>query len=43
MSWFKSVKDVTVGVIEYGGAFNMGKCHLTEMKKCGHALKPKYK
>ena len=35
MTWFKSAKDVTVGVVGYGGAFNMGKCHLTEMKKAG--------
>ena len=32
---FKSTKDILVGVIGYGGAFNMGKTHLTSMKKAG--------
>lgn len=28
-------KDITVGVVGYGGAFNMGKQHLEEMRKAG--------
>ena len=34
-SWFDQPSDVKVGVIGYGGAFNMGKKHLAEMKKAG--------
>lgn len=32
---FSSVKDIKVGVIGYGGAFNMGKQHLVEMQNAG--------
>lgn len=35
MKKFKSPGDIKVGVIGYGGAFNMGKAHLTQMKKAG--------
>lgn len=35
MKQYKSPHDIKVGVIGYGGAFNMGKQHLTEMKKAG--------
>ena len=35
MPAFKNKKDITVGVIGYGGAFNMGRKHLQEMKKAG--------
>lgn len=35
MKKFKTTKDIKVGVIGYGGAFNMGRQHLTEMKKAG--------
>jgi scyllo-inositol 2-dehydrogenase (NADP+) len=35
MSKFKKASDIKVGVIGYGGAFNMGKGHLNEMKKAG--------
>lgn len=38
MKRFKSTKDIKVGVIGYGGAFNMGRTHLGEMKKAG--MKP---
>lgn len=31
----KKAKDIKVGVIGYGGAFNMGRAHLTEMSKAG--------
>jgi len=33
--WFKNPGDIKVGVIGYGGAFNMGKKHLAEMKRAG--------
>ena len=36
--WFKKTRDIKVGVIGYGGAFNMGKSHLTAMKAAG--MKP---
>ncbi len=32
---FKSASDIKVGVIGYGGAFNMGRNHLKEMKRAG--------
>jgi len=32
---FKKPSDIKVGVIGYGGAFNMGRGHLNEMKKAG--------
>ena len=32
---FKKPKDIKVGVVGYGGAFNMGKAHLNEMKRAG--------
>lgn len=35
MKAFKSAKEIKVGVIGYGGAFNMGKVHLNGMKKAG--------
>ncbi len=35
MKRFKRAKDVKVGVIGYGGAFNMGRGHLKEMKQAG--------
>ena len=35
MKKFKRAKDIRVGVIGYGGAFNMGKAHLNEMKGAG--------
>jgi len=35
MRRFKRAKDIKVGVIGYGGAFNMGKIHLDLMKQAG--------
>jgi scyllo-inositol 2-dehydrogenase (NADP+) len=35
MKRFKSAADIKCGVIGYGGAFNMGRHHLNEMKKAG--------
>ncbi|MFW6336687.1 MAG: Gfo/Idh/MocA family protein [Phycisphaeraceae bacterium] len=35
MKTFKNPRDIKVGVIGYGGAFNMGKAHLNQMKKAG--------
>ena len=35
MKKFKSVQEIKVGVIGYGGAFNMGRQHLEEMRKAG--------
>jgi predicted dehydrogenase len=35
MSKYKRVSDIKIGVVGYGGAFNMGKVHLTEMQKAG--------
>lgn len=35
MKKFKKASDIKVGVIGYGGAFNMGKSHLMEMQKAG--------
>jgi predicted dehydrogenase len=35
MTRFKQAQDIKVGVIGYGGAFNMGCAHLNEMKKAG--------
>ena len=32
---FKQAKDIKVGVIGYGGAFNMGRLHLQDMLKAG--------
>lgn len=33
--WFDKPSDIKVGVIGYGGAFNMGKQHLNSMKNAG--------
>lgn len=35
MKNFKSPSDIKVGVVGYGGAFNMGKQHLDHMKRAG--------
>ncbi len=35
MKAFSSTKEIKVGVIGYGGAFNMGQAHLSQMKKAG--------
>jgi scyllo-inositol 2-dehydrogenase (NADP+) len=35
MKRYKKAQDITVGVIGYGGAFNMGRHHLLEMQKAG--------
>ena len=35
MALFKKAGDIKVGVVGYGGAFNMGKAHLHEMKQAG--------
>ncbi len=35
MSAFNRAKDIKVGVIGYGGAFNMGRTHLTDMQAAG--------
>lgn len=35
MAVFDDPSDIKVGVIGYGGAFNMGKSHLEEMKQAG--------
>ena len=35
MKAFKSAQDIKVGVVGYGAAFNMGPCHLREMRKAG--------
>ena len=35
MKRFKKPDDIKVGVVGYGGAFNMGKAHLGEMKRAG--------
>lgn len=35
MKKYKSAADIKVGVIGYGGAFNMGRAHLNEMIKAG--------
>ena len=35
MKRFKRAKDIQVGVIGYGGAFNMGRIHLKEMQRAG--------
>ncbi|MCC6414914.1 MAG: Gfo/Idh/MocA family oxidoreductase [Opitutaceae bacterium] len=32
---FKKVSDIKVGVVGYGGAFNMGRMHLQDMAKAG--------
>jgi len=32
---FKKAADIKVGVVGYGGAFNMGRTHLREMKRAG--------
>ena len=34
-SRFKQAQEIKVGVIGYGGAFNMGRSHLLEMQKAG--------
>ena len=38
MKQFKKASEIKVGVVGYGGAFNMGKKHLEEMQKAG--MKP---
>lgn len=35
MKRFKEARDIKVGAVGYGGAFNMGKAHLSEMQKAG--------
>ncbi|MCX7934107.1 MAG: Gfo/Idh/MocA family oxidoreductase, partial [Planctomycetota bacterium] len=35
MKRFQRPEDIKVGAIGYGGAFNMGKAHLSEMQKAG--------
>ncbi len=35
MALFKKASDIKVGVIGYGGAFNMGRSHLNQMKAAG--------
>ena len=35
MKTYKKAKDIKVGVVGYGGAFNMGKAHLTPMEAAG--------
>jgi scyllo-inositol 2-dehydrogenase (NADP+) len=35
MNKYKRASDIRVGVVGYGGAFNMGKVHLEEMQKAG--------
>lgn len=35
MKRYKTAAAITCGVIGYGGAFNMGRAHLNEMKKAG--------
>jgi predicted dehydrogenase len=35
MAKFKKAAEIKVGVIGYGGAFNMGRAHLNEMKQAG--------
>ncbi|MEM7681435.1 MAG: Gfo/Idh/MocA family oxidoreductase [Planctomycetota bacterium] len=35
MKRFKNRQDIRVGVVGYGGAFNMGRAHLREMKRAG--------
>jgi predicted dehydrogenase len=35
MGKFKTASDIKVGVIGYGGAFNMGRAHLNQMKDAG--------
>jgi len=35
MKQYKQASDVKVGVIGYGGAFNMGKAHLSQMESVG--------
>ena len=35
MNKYKRASDIRVGVVGYGGAFNMGKVHLEEMQRAG--------
>ena len=35
MAWFKDPSDIKVGVIGYGGAYHMGKAHLTQARQAG--------
>ncbi|MFW5733294.1 MAG: Gfo/Idh/MocA family protein [Planctomycetota bacterium] len=35
MKTYKKAKDIRVGVVGYGGAYNMGKAHLTQMNAAG--------
>ncbi|MFH1708653.1 MAG: Gfo/Idh/MocA family oxidoreductase [Planctomycetota bacterium] len=35
MKRYTKAGQIKVGVVGYGGAFNMGKCHLMEMQKAG--------
>ena len=38
MGKFKSASEVQVGVVGYGASFNMGKAHLSEMRKAGMTI-----
>jgi predicted dehydrogenase len=38
MAWFSRPGEIKVGVVGYGGAFNMGRSHLNEMRRAG--MKP---
>jgi len=38
MKRFAQAKDIKAGVVGYGGAFNMGKAHLSEMQHAGMTL-----
>jgi scyllo-inositol 2-dehydrogenase (NADP+) len=38
MGKFKAIGDIEVGVVGYGASFNMGKAHLSEMKKAGMTI-----
>jgi scyllo-inositol 2-dehydrogenase (NADP+) len=35
MKKYKSAKEIKVGVVGYGGAYNMGQAHLTQMRDAG--------
>jgi len=35
MKKYKRTSDIKVGVVGYGGAYNMGRVHLQEMQKAG--------
>ena len=40
MKRYKRASDIKVGVVGYGGAFNMGRVHLQEMQKAGFQTQP---